>query len=400
MRGVDARIILDRNPLVYTTGDVVAGHISCEFDQPLPNCEIDVTFLGRIETFLSRTKNASSAYRELFQVKQTLHKGPIEANRLGIWSFSFPIPHTVAAIDKVSAEPIGAEERDRHQPQEHSLPPTVNAYDMAFSGPYGRVVYTVIASATDPKRMGRHESPRVTLLRRHITYVPTWNLDSSLRQQPTIHTHSTAFVRESHRLLPDSQDKSSLRARSKSFFQSRDLPSWRFRIITEAPDRAVPGTDIAVSLYLDDSVENSPDLRAPQVILKSFSAQLLAWTQIQFERKGAPSNKAKRVHSEASASTTSYAGPLARGSDHAKTIEWKLSPGIPPDFETSYLLRTHMLKLKFCVECLGKTFEQEQYYAIKIDPRPDKLWTIADEELDQVSLSSGGYEHSSPSESR
>lgn len=164
-------------------------------------------------------------------------------------------------------------------------------------------------------------------------------------------------------LLPPGDRPSGLKEKTKALFSSDYYPRHIFEATFSSPQHLYVSSRPRFSIsirHLDDST--APVV--PDVILKSFSVSLKAYTEVRAE---------KQIFSEPTShgdeslwgSVKGVIGPFEKSRDWTWDVRaTTIPPRIPPSFKTYNINRSYRLKVSWIVRCAEKDFTLEQSHNV------------------------------------
>lgn len=387
---------------VYSNNDVVSGVVKVDTRQKIES--VSISFSGIATARLTRihasgigsTHQTCEGRSTLFRYHERLFEtgnssaAAIESyatNRDGpfvSFPFRFRFPSTAQCHDTSSRRGMNSLEPNPNFECDpgHPLPPSMSA---EVDTHYQSVQYLVEARMTTTALKifsGSKED------RQMIRFVPSC-LDPAAAQAPNFVERAVTLKRHSKQLDPSYEPHGKLREKLKEVLPtSSSDPHASFTVVTRAPATTRSGQELPIFFSITHG-ERSPELVAPPPLyLTRFCVALTAVDKARVKYTGLQGSEItdRRMHDitlaerrwdsekdELDAPPLLDAGgeevSLASFAEEGKLV---VSKGVRPTFKTYGLARSYALRVKFWIECAGKTFEVEGAgHEIAVLPWPD-----------------------------
>lgn len=350
----DGRTILDEPNRVYTAGDIVRGHVLLEVGRRQESCIVAVTIYGRTKTRLHTNESAETHRGRclLFaesQILRTPENGIPPGRHTLPFSLVFPSETSASqALDKTYTSSAEAGE---------PLPPTFDYEYVSFwTMSECFVAYSIEVRITTPYDRDGPVTAEVPL-----TFAPV--IRGTQSRVPEPHTTTHALEVKTLRLLPENAArKLSITEKAKSVLKTSSIPASYFDLVVEQPRTCYLNAPLAFNLRLKHDLERSTAPAAPSVTLKSFSAKLLARTEVDAHGRFADYDDYAEdcVWKASSSSDAELAalGSFSKAEDWSKVVLLRLpEKGVSPSFKTYNIKRSYQLKIRVVIGAAEKELE-------------------------------------------
>lgn len=240
----------------------------------------------------------------------------------------------------------------------HPLPPTFSCTHHGFTANFESFVeYRLEAKLTrPPESYIIHSFGLESGL--SLTYSPPRSVESP---NPELLRTMRICTAQSLLLLPENEGRSlTFKEKTKSLFNSSQLPSSIFRLTVEQPSQICTGGRCPFFIGIEHLLEKSTAPAIPVVKLRKFTLTARAITSVRAQGHlfGSPTDTSEdKIYLDTRSNLNI---PVTERMDLSKIFSTRFnSNALPPTFTTYNIARTYSLDFKIVVQCADKDFDLE-----------------------------------------